>query len=432
MKNLSGKMIGILLVLFAALLVASPAHATSVIHFVNDEAVPDFGAVINYSNLGEYNAVGYEFNSLRDNLTGTSQVLFAGDASGNSGVSYNGVPAVPYGSSVLYVEAVSDGSATNGRGGLVQDAQDSNWGALKVRGYVKSSRTGDPVRSYGEATADAYLSFVIVGDAQHPNGSTVRVRFRIDTDLWYWRNRDPSLLNVDDRYVNWATFGGLVQSERPLTNMNFNLSTAPLNNSSPLFVLDEHGNYVNLNFDDPARPEQYDAIDPDVIVDLDRTVDPPQSGRGGPIPEPTDVNGDVLGTNRTSLGSAGDDITLAMLQERLLQDTDSSNPANNADAWNPQYSVGNATFNVGPKAGMGYHEWYFDAVVGDEYTVYVQLAANITDDGGIDGKFGSSSNVEDFATLYYSLDIIPEPGTIIMIGLAMIGGTAFVRMRMKK
>ena len=423
MKKRLGKIPAIPLFLIIGVFATSSALAVPSIQYVSDSTVPTFGTVLHYSNLSEWD-FPHEVPGSVNTLNGTTQLLFSGDTAQNSNV--------PYSNAVLYTEAISDGSATNGRGGLINGGLFGGWGALKIRGYVKSSRTGDPVRSYAEATADAYLAFQIDDPGKVAGLDKVRVRFRIDTDLWYWRNRDPSLSNVDDRYVNWATFGGLVQSERPLTNMNFNLSTAPLNNSSPLFVLDEHGNYVNLNFDDPARPEQYDAIDPDVIVDLDRTVDPPQSGRGGPIPEPTDVNGDVLGTNRTSLGSAGDDITLAMLQERLLQDTDSSNPANNADAWNPQYSVGNATFNVGPKAGMGYHEWYFNAVVGHEYVIYTQLSANITDDGGIDGKFGSSSNVEDFATLYYSLDIIPEPGTIIMIGLAMIGGTAFVRMRMKK
>lgn len=332
---------------------------------------------------------------------------------------------------MLYTEAISDGSASNGRGGLVQDATDTNWGALKILGYVQSSRTPDVnhptdhVRSYGEATADAYLCFQIIGDAQHPVGSTVRVEFDMDTDLGYAVNRAPSLLNPNDRYVNWATFGGLIQTSRPGTTMNFNLSTAPMNNPNPLFAKDENGNYVNLEFDDPARPEQYDAIDPEAIVDLDRSL-PPVSGRGGPIPEV----GDTLFTDRTSLQPLYRTITLADLQEYMLQDPNSLNPANNSDATNPQYSVGNTTFNN----GTGDHVWYFDAVVGSEYTMYLQLAANITDDGGINGQFGSAADPEDFASLYYRLSIanVPEPGTIVMMGLALASGIALVRRKMKQ
>jgi hypothetical protein len=408
-------MLKILPALLALALAATSAAATPSIQYITDGTVPSFATVLNYSNLGEWRGDPVFGNTVVDSvnsLNGTTSLLFSGNSAGVSGV--------PYSSAVLYTEAISDGSASNGRGGLINGGLNGGWGALKVRGKVVSTRTTAPIRSYAEATADAYLTFRIDDPSKIAGVDTVRVHFYIDTDLTYWRNRAPS--TSADRYVNWATYGGLLQTPRPAADERFNLSTDPSNNSSPLFVTDENNNYINLTFDDPARSDQYDAGDPNVIVDLSKTADP-LSGRGGPIPEVSEY----LGTNRTSLGVAGDLITLAQLQELMLQDTNPANPANNADATNPLYSVGNVTFN----AGQGYYDWYFDAVVGTEYVIYTQLSANITDDGGVDGKFGASSNAEDFGSLYYGLEIVvPEPATIIMIGLGLAGAAAAVRRRL--
>ena len=394
----------------AVVLCATGAYALPSIQYVNDPEVPKFGAVLYYSNLGEFDHTYEEIELTKtDNPTAfinaKADLRFAGDINGNSG------PGVSYNDAILYAEAISDGSATNGRGGLINGGMDGGVGALKIRGKIQSSRPGnDPVRSYAEATADAYLTFKI--EDTNPNMETVRTRFWIETDLAMWNNHDyGGSFDEDDRFVNFATYGGVVQDTRP--EGLFDLTTA-----NPDLVVDEDGHLINLVFDDPARPEQYDATDPDAISGAG-------SGRGGWIPEVDDF----MNNFRTRLYEDDLDYILDLieLQEPLLQDISSDNPANNALATNPEFSLGNVTFND----GMGYFEWWFDAEVGHEYAIYVQLSSNIADDGGIDSKFGASGDVEDFGTLYYGLDVVPEPGTIILIGAAVAGMAAIVRRKVR-
>lgn len=393
--------------LFAFLLLSSVAFAMPSIQYTTDSDVAKLGAVLYYSNLGEFNSPHEDIQLLQgvNPTTSTASQRFSGNASGQSG------SGVSYNDAILYAEAISDGSATNGRGGLISGGMDGGVGALKILGKVISTRTGSPVRSYAEATADAYITFMVLDS--NPNMTTVRTRFWIETDLLIWNNHDYNTsFDSNDRFVNFATFGGLVQDVRPTGVFDLTTANADL-------VMDENNNLINRVFDDPARPDQYDATNPNAISGAG-------SSRGGPIPEV----GNTLNSNRTRLYMDDLDtlIDLVELQEPLLQDAGVNNPANNALATNSMFSLGNVTFNQ----GQGYCEWWFDAVVGQEYVIYVQLSANITDDGGINGKFGSSSNVENFGTLYYGIDVVPEPGTLVLIGLGALGLATAARRKLLK
>ena len=411
MKSRTISALGVLACIAVVVMYTAGAFALPSIHYIYDpEApVPKFGAVLNYSNkdVDEYDndGKGYYEYEIKTSINDIASMHFSGDTYGNmTGVSYD--------DAVLYAEAVSDPTYNNPRGGLIQGEMVGGVGQLKVLGKVVSSRTDeylDPVRSYAEATADAYVTFRV--QDTNPNMETVRTRFWIETDLAMWNSHDyGGPMDADDRYVNWATYGGLLQDERPAGNFDLTVT-------NPALVTDEDGYLINLVFDDPARPEQYDATAPDDIL----------SGRGDWIPEDEELPA-FMNSNRTRLYDDDENgyVNWFEMQEPLLQDPDLSNPANNDLATNPIFSLGNVTFND----GMRYEEWWFDAEVDREYVIYVQLSANITNDGGINGKFGSSDNVEDFAMLYYGLDVVPEPGTIILIGIAVAGLAAIARKRL--
>lgn len=453
MKVSRYRMLGISAFLLIAALAASSAVATPYIKYGND-GIPIFGALIHYSNVSFYaDDDKEEFRG--DPINGSAQedaaytlnsivgLRFSGNDAGVSG------NAVTYGDSILYAQAISD--TINAKGvGLVDGTQDGGWGMLEILGKATSERNdlinhpNGSVRSYTEATADAYLTFKILDDNPYP-GEKVLVKFVIESDLHFEIN-EVAATGDFDRYVNFATFGGLIKQGKPDSTMKFNLSTddTPLtiegdpvdpNNPDPLnyFVTDNKGKLINLIFDDPARPDQYDAGDPYKIVDLVKGE--ADCGRGGFIPEP-DI--DVYGTTRSwpDTGSYLDFVNLDQVQELLLDDPLS--PANDPGIANdPQFSVGNETFNAGQLGSDGIHAgsriWYFWADINTEYAIYCQLSANIATDGGINGQFGSLGDVTQLSKLYYHLEIaVPEPATIIMIGLSLTGLTAILRKKFKR
>jgi hypothetical protein len=446
-------MLGTSALLLIAALAATSAFATPYIKYGND-GVPIFGTLIHYSNVSFYGT--YDEPEFRgDPINGNGQedaaytlnsivgLRFSGNDAGVSGA------AVPYSDAILYAQAISD--TINAKGvGLIDGGLDGGWGELEILGKAVSERNdlikhpNGPVRSYTEATADAYLTFKILDDNAY-EGEKVLVKFVIETDLHFEINEAPT--GALDRYVNFATYGGLIKQGKPDSTMKFNLSTddTPLNiegNPVPAnnpdapnyFVMDDQGKLINLIFDDPARPDQWNAGNPLRIVDLVKGE--ANSGRGGFIPELTDLYGTARSWPDT--GSYLNFVNLDQLQELLLDDPLS--PANDpliAIATDPRYSVGNETFNGGQLGSDNVHAgsriWYFWADLNTEYAIYCQLSANIATDGDINGQFGSLGDVTQLSKLYYHLEIaIPEPTTVIMVGLSLAGLATIIRKKFKR
>ena len=462
-----------LLVFFsaAALTIASPASAGPVIRWLRATegeggATSKLGA-LHYGSQLSYTNTYYGGSATEAGLNQKVTSLISVDQFNNTGASYN--------DAVFYAEAVSDTTVNNSRGGLVDGTQNGGWGKLEIRGKAHSSRVGGTpyVRTYSEATADAYVTFTIEDDGCRT--APVLVKFTIEfannqTDgfngnLDIFRDRAP-VAGTDDRFVNFATFGGLTQYERPpmldATHQKpFTLEEDLNFDSQRLF--DINGNPIVHVFDDPSRPEQFDPaatgapfpideqykrfagdpLNPSTTYLNDNLLWGPGSGRGGPIPlGPGGTT--ILKTNRTWLyQDNGDDyVDEIEMQELLLQDADPNNPANNplycdrnmgANADAVQYSRGNTTFND----GLGSHVFYFEISpdsFNDPYSIYAQLSTNLAADGGIDTLYGNQESPNDFATLFYNIEIVPEPGTWIMIlsGFFAAGGTAVARKRMRK
>ncbi|MFH1551056.1 MAG: PEP-CTERM sorting domain-containing protein [Planctomycetota bacterium] len=374
------------------------------------------------------------------------------DANNNTGASYS--------DAVFYAEAISDTTINNGRNGLIDGTQDGGWGRLQIFGKAISTRSSGYVRTYSEATADAYVTFSIEDDT--PRTAPVLVKFTIEFanvptdqyngDLQIFRNRDP-VAGTADRFVNFATFGGLTQDGRP---PSYFIIEEDLNPSQRIY--DIYGNPVVHMFDDPSRPEQFDANLAGGTPSLTEQYFPygtpgtnkenvlwgPGSGRGGPIPLGTSS---ALNTNRTWLymDNSNGLVDAIEMQEPLLQDPVATNPANDplytdrmngTNATAIEYSRGNTTFNDGLVSQTFYFEIQPDEL-GDPFSIYAQLSANLAVDGGIDGWYGGNpvntlgpQRDSDYATLFYHIEIVPEPATIIMIGLGAAGLAGIARRKL--
>ncbi len=454
---------GIMFVVVALVFVVypGPSQADPVIKWLNaddDMGAPSsklgalyYGSQLSYTT--HYSGGGASDGALHQKYSTQISV----DAANNTGASYA--------NAVFYAEAISDTTINNGRNGLIDGTQDGGWGRLQIFGKAISTRTGAPVRTYSEATADAYVTFTIENDT--PRTDPVFVKFTVEFanvptdsyngDLNIFRNRDP-VASSDDRFVNFATFGGLTQDGRP---PSYFIIEEDLNPSQRIY--DIYGNPVVHTFDDPSRPEQFDAnLDPGTPslteqyfpyatpgTNNENVLWAPGSGRGGPIPLGT---GAALNTNRTWLymdnsNSLVDEIEM---QEPLLQDPTATNTANDplytdrmngTNATAIEYSRGNTTFNN----GLGSHSFIFEIQpdeFGDPFSIYAQLSANLAVDGGIDSWYGNigsdltygPQSDSDYATLYYHIEIVPEPATWAMIlsGLFVTGGAAFARKRVAR
>ena len=419
----------IMVVLFIGVL-AVGAQADAYIHWENASGklgALTYGSQWNYTDT--YGGGATE-SSLNQRVTSIVSV----DENNNSGVSYA--------DSAFYAESISDTLSTNGRGGLVQDTQDGGWGKLQILGKADSSRAGTDIRTYTEATADAYVTFSI--HSEEKRTAPVLVKFTVEFasvatdgytgDLNIYRDRDP-VADTADRFCNFATFGGLAQDGRPAGHFVLE------EDENTQILYDINGNPVDHMFDDPSRPDQYDALVPDALYGY------PDSGRGGLIPGEylvpyADNTVDMLSDRTMLYNDDGDDyVDGNEMQEALLQTSLAVDPGNHANdplytdrmeganTMAMEYSRGNVTYSEGLESYVTYF-WVDPEDFDDPMAIYVQLSANLAVDGGIEGDFGSTDGSDQLSTMFYNVQIVPEPGTIILIGSALVGIAGIMRKKL--